>query len=178
MKRLFILMMFVTFFVTAASYGQQLKYSEIKDEYTVRNYREKIDDNPCYSPLLAGVLNIVFPSAGYYYINETARGLMVFGGELLAFSVSFYGIAGMLSAGPESALAGHNAQAVLLTGVIASNILYLWSVFDVVQISKLKNLAIQDRRQNLSLRINPDLSLASFPNQNFPVVGARLSITF
>lgn len=177
MKKCLFLLLVVMFLTATGSFGQRLKYSDIKDDYTTSNYC-KVIDHQHYSPFLAGALNFVFPALGYYYVDETVRGLMMSGGELLAITVAIYGLTRVLSTELNSEFANHNARAIMITGTIAANVLYLWSIIDVVRISKVKNMALQDKKQSLTLRVNPNFGIASMSNRCSPFVGARLSIAF
>ncbi|MBN1768633.1 MAG: hypothetical protein JXR50_09685 [Prolixibacteraceae bacterium] len=177
MKKGIVLMLLVISLTVANSFGQRLRYRNIKNDYSLSNYNEKVDHQH-YSPFLAGALNFVLPTVGYYYVDEAMRGMMILGGELLSFSVAIYGLTGVLSPDFGGITPAYNSRTVMYAGVIALNAFYLWSIIDVVHIALVKNMALEERRQGLTLRINPDLGIACILNRNLPVAGIRLTMTF
>ena len=65
----------------------------------------------------------------------------------------------------------------MLSGMIATGIIQIWCIFDVVKIAKIKNLANQNNK--VTIKLNPDLNLISKDyNNNSAVYGLRLSFVF
>jgi hypothetical protein len=127
--------------------------------------------------LVAGFCNFSYPPAGYFYIEEPARGLLVFGAQLVTTGVFIYGFLMEMSVNYEYEKAP-GARAVMLSGIIATSAIYIWSIYDVVRIAKIKNLAHQKSGQKLSIKFSPDINLISMQNNYSPIAGLQMSITF
>lgn len=173
-KIAFILIFF--FSMTLVCFGQKIKYRDYKDDISLKNYRETIK-NPKYSPIAAGLFNYVFPPAGYFYVGEPIRGACVLGSELVTSSVFVYGLVMSMSIDTETGQSPEGARAIMLSGMIATGIIQIWCIFDVVKIAKIKNLANQNNK--VTIKLNPDLNLISKDyNNNSAVYGLRLSFVF
>lgn len=177
MKRTTILLLILILLFSTNTFAQQLKYRDIKNAYTTKNYRDKIED-PNYSPLITCVFNFFTPLASYYYLDETVRGVCVFGGQMIASAASIYGCVIVMNSTPHPKLSNDNARTIIASGLIVSSAIYLWSFFDVVKIAKIKNLAYQNNENKLSLKISPDLNFISMKNSYSPVAELRMSIAF
>lgn len=163
------------FTLTLSSFGQRVRYKDIKNEISIKDYNEKIT-NAQYSPVLAGTCNYLLPSSGYFYVGEPLRGVCVLGGELVTGSVLAYGIMTSMSANHETGEAPKGARAVLISGFVATSLLHLWSVYDVVRIAKIKNIAYQNKQ--ISLMAKPNMFIVSMNDRNYRVCGITLSVNF
>lgn len=149
---------------TAHLIGQKIKYNDVKNEFSTQDYKTKIT-NPKFSPFGAGVLNYLLPSTGYFYVGETSRGIVVLVTEgviaavlvrnikndldnfTINFQKKFLGINQNKSS---------NSQNIVPTKIIVPIFLgiYVWSIFDVAKVAKVKNLAYQKRDASLSIEPN------------------------
>lgn len=162
-------------FMTFSSFGQKIMYKDYKNDISTKNYREKIE-TPKYSPLVAGVCNYVVPSSGYFYIGEPIRGACVFGSELVTSSLFVYGLVMSMSVDFETGQSPEGARAVMFSGIIATGLIQIWSIFDVVNITKVKNLAYQDTK--VSLMVKPNLFIVNQNDKNIATYGLTLSFNF
>lgn len=172
----FILLLIFIFTLTSGAFAQNIKYRDYKNKVSTKNYRQKIE-NPKYSPALAGVLNIfVYPSIGYYYLNEPVRGLAVLGSELIASGAFVTGLVMSLTVDHTTGQSPNGARAIMFSGVIVGGIIQTWSLFDVIKIAKVKNLAYQNAKVSLSLQ--PDLLIVNQNAKNKALGGISLSYSF
>lgn len=160
--------------VSLNSFGQRLKYRDIKDDYSTKDYR-KIITTSYHSPLVAGVCNYLFPALGYFYIEEPGRGSIVLGSELVTSSIFMYGLLRTMSIDSETGKSPSGARAIMISGMIGTGLIQIWSIFDVVKIAKIKNLARQNNKP--SVELNPELNFMSL-NHKFATYGLRVSIGF
>ena len=176
MKTIFPIILFLIILFSSSAYGQKIKYKNVKDSISLTNYRQKIE-NPKYSPLLAGVCNYLIPSSGYFYIGEPVRGLYVLGGELISGGVFMYGLATIMNFAPGTNPADNNAMIVMLAGLVSMEAIFIWSIFDVIKVAKVKNLAYQ--YNNVSVSLSPTV-LPGYqqPNGNNTAFGLKLHINF
>ncbi|MDA3817149.1 MAG: hypothetical protein PF486_07225 [Prolixibacteraceae bacterium] len=165
----------MTSFFYVKSSGQEPKYRFIKNQFTTENYREKIGYQK-YSPFAAGLCNFAYPPAGYLYINEPTRGLLVTGSQLITSGVFLYGFWMGMGVNYEYEKAP-GSKALMLSGFIATSAIYLWSVFDVVKIAKIKNLAWQEMHQ-AHVEFTPAINWAHAHNKQALTAGISLHITF
>lgn len=161
------------FLLTFSCFGQKIKYKDYKDDISIKKYQETIK-SPKYSPIVAGVCNYVFPSAGYYYVGEPIRGACVLGSQLLASGMFFYGLFSSMGIDSETRQSSNGARVCMLSGMIASGLIHVWSIYDVVKIAKIKNLAYQDNR--IAMKLNPNLSFTSKTNKKSVILGLRLTV--
>lgn len=171
-KILIVLFFLIT---TIESPGQELKYNNVKNQFTTENYREVINHQK-YSPFVAGLCNFAYPLSGYLYIREPVRGLLVTGSQLVTTGVFLYGFMKAMEVNYDYEKAPA-AKTIMLSGIISSSVLYIWSVFDVVKIAKIKNLAWQ-KRQQVNIEFAPDISLSQYQNKSPFSAGISLKITF
>jgi hypothetical protein len=163
------------FLFTLNSYGQKIRYKDFKNEISTKNYRQTIE-NPKYSPMAAGVCNYLIPSSGYFYVGEPIRGACVLGSELVTSSVFVYGLVMSMSVDSETGQSHEGARAVMFSGMIATGLIQIWSIYDVVKIAKIKNLAYQGTK--VSLIVKPDLFITNQNDRNMATFGLRLSLNF
>lgn len=163
------------FSMTFSSFGQRIKYKDYKNSISTKKYKEKIE-TPKYSPVAAGIFNAVFPSSGYFYVGEPVRGAVVLGSELVTGSVFFYGLVTSMSVDAETGQSPERARAMMFSGLIATGIIQIWSIFDVVNITKVKNLAYQGSK--VSIIMKPDLFIVNRNGKNRATYGLRLRLNF
>lgn len=169
------LILSLIFLFTLNSQGQKIRYKDFKNKVSVKNYRQKVE-NQKYSPVAAGVCNYLMPSVGYFYVDEPIRGLCVLGSELVTSSVFIYGLVLSMGVDSETQQSPEGARAVMFSGIIATGIIQIWSIYDVVKIAKIKNLAYQDTK--VSLMVKPDLFIVNQNDRNTATYGLRLSVNF
>ncbi len=170
---LFLFCLFVL--ISINTNAQEIKYRDVKHDFSTRSYRA-IVGKQYYSPLIAGVLNYAFPSAGYFYVDEPLRGAVVFGSTIVITGVSLYALVNTLAFDYETGKSPAGSRELLFAGVISSSVLFIWSIFDVVRIAKIKNLAYQ--HSNMSLSLNPELTFMSSSDNNSAVYGINLTFSF
>lgn len=157
------------------SFGQKIKYRNFKNDFSLENYREKINDEK-YSPFVAGVCNYLFPSAGYLYVGEPLRGACVFGSHMVASSAFVAGLIMSMGINYETGSSPKGGRIIMFSGIIASGFIQIYSIYDVVRIAKIKNLAFQENKITLDLK--PDLFQLSHSENNSAVYGLKQSIHF
>jgi len=118
----------------------------------------------------------VFPSSGYFYVGEPLRGVCVFGSELVTGSVFVYGLTLSMSVDNETGQSPEGAREIMYTGIIATGLIYVWSIFDVVKIAKVKNLAYQENK--ITMDIKPDFLPINQNNDYSLACGLKLKIIF
>lgn len=164
------LLLILLLFTTINLFSQKIRYRDYKNDFSTKQYRTKIK-NQKYSPLLAGVCNYIIPSSGYFYVGEPVRGLCVLGSELIAGSVMMSGLVLSFEGGNSE-----NSLTLMYSGMLATWLIQIWSVFDVVKIAKIKNLAFQENTTAIDLR--PDLIIINQNNNAVLTCGLKLKISF
>lgn len=169
MKFLFILL----FSFSTYMFAQKIKYNDVKHDFSTKDYFKTIQ-NPKYSPIGAGIMNYFVPSSGYFYVGEPGRGVILLVSEsiligLLANNVKNH--ADNFSNTFDSFLSGGNSKSKPKNNAVPTGILipmtvvvHFWSVFDVVKVAKVKNLAYQ--KQALSLKIEPNVEVIDMGGEN------------
>lgn len=175
MRNKIALILIFIFSITCSSFGQKIKYKDYKNEISTKNYKERIKIHK-YSPAVAGVCNYVLPSSGYFYVGEPIRGICVLAGELVTGSLCVYGFIKSMSVDSQTGKSPQGARAVMFSGIIATGLIQIWSIFDVVKIAKVKNLAYQETK--LSLMVKPDLFIINQNDKNIATCGLKLSFNF
>ncbi len=66
------------------------------------------------------------------------------------------------------------SRELMLAGLVATGVIHLWSIYDVVKIAKIKNLAYQQR--GISLRMAPSLTKAY--QSDSAIYGFQLNFNF
>ena len=166
--------------VAAVSANAQIKYKELKSEYSYKNYVAQ-DDDP-YKPGWAGAVSFFVPGASQLVMGETVRGLLFIGGNLVLNTIvndSYQDLVKLLDVDAqgkpyftdEEAAAGH--MLVLAASGLASLGLAIWSSIDASHVAKVKNQYYQN------LRVAPTVSLAPAQNGALkPTAGLALSYSF
>jgi len=160
----------ITLMLGLTGFGQKNKYRDYKDDIPLKKEYKK--QKKKYSPFLAGIGNYVLPSSGYFYVGEPVRGACVLGSEAAALSLMVIG--GKESLNNEFSYSIHPMVSV---GVISFVTIWIWSIFDVVKVAKIKNLANQNNK--VTIKLNSDLNFISQDyTNNSAVYGLKLSIGF
>jgi hypothetical protein len=154
------------------SFGQKIEYKDCKNDFSVKHYRDSII-NETYSPLTAGVINFLIPTSGYHYIKEPLRGWCVLGIELIPLGVAFYGFAKSFGNGPGNIEGG---EKLFNYGIIAYELIQIWSLYDVVKIAKIKNLAYQESK--ITMKIKPEFLFVNQNSKSPIAYGLSLNINF
>jgi len=156
------------------SFGQKNNYKEYKNDFSAKHYRDSITKER-YSPFNAGMLNFLLPSTGYHYIEEPLRGWCVLGCELIPLSVAFFGVAASFG---EPGAGGHveGTEKLFNYGILAFELIQIWSCYDVVKVTKIKNLAYQEGK--ITLKIKPEFLVVNQNNNSSIACGLSLNITF
>ena len=154
------------------SFGQKNEYKKFKNDYSVKQYRDSIKYEK-YSPLQAGVFNFLIPTTGYHYIEEPKRGCRVLGTELIPLGIAFYGFAMSFGDGKGNIEGG---EKLFNFGIIAYELIQIWSLYDVVKIAKIKNLAYQESK--ITMNIKPGFLFTNLNNNSSLAFGCRLNINF
>lgn len=169
------LILIFIFSVTFSSLGQNIKYKDYKNDISTNNYRDKIETEK-YSPLVAGVCNVFFPTIGYFYVGEPLRGACVLGNRLVPAGAIFYGLVMSIKGDSELVQFPGGANGLIFSGLLVGATIQIWSVFDVVKIAKVKNLAYS--YNEASLMVKPDFFIVNQNDKNIPTYGLRLSFNF
>ena len=170
-----ILLLGLTVLISTISYGQKVRYRDCKNNYSTKHYRDSIE-NQKYLPLAAGFLNYLIPSTGYYYIGEPLRGACVLGGELITGSVFISGLIMSMSVDSETGQSARGGRTVMYSGLIATGLIQIWSIYDVVKIAKIKNLAYQEKY--LTIKLQPDFYIGSIVDNKTAIYGLKLTMDF
>lgn len=159
----------------------KIKYRHVKDNISLDNYREVIDQER-YSPLIAAACNYLLPSAGYFYVGESLRGVAVFGSEITTSMIFTTGLVLTLATGPEIESSVKTnfrpifGRVLLFTGIFSTGLIQLWSIYDVVKIAKVKNIA--NCEQKISMSLQPSVEFINLNNTNFNTLGLKLQVSF
>lgn len=173
-NKITLLLIFI-FSVTFSSHGQKIKYKDYKNDISTKNYRDKIETEK-YSPLVAGVCNVFFSPIGYFYVGEPLRGACVLGSGLVPTGVMFYGLTMSIKGDSELVKFPGGANGLIFSSLLVGATIQIWSIFDVVKIAKVKNLAYS--QDEASLMVKPDFLLVNQNDKNIPTYGLRLSFNF
>ncbi|MDG1057374.1 MAG: hypothetical protein P8H43_04895 [Crocinitomicaceae bacterium] len=158
----------ITLMLGLTGFGQKNKYRDYKDDIPLKKEYKK--QKKKYSPFVAGIGNYVLPSSGYFYVGEPVRGACVLGSEVAAMGLMAIG-------GNESFNNGVFIHPMVSVGAISFAIIWIWSIFDVVKVAKIKNLANQNNK--VTIKLNSDLNFISQDyTNNSAVYGLKLSIGF
>lgn len=168
MKKLSIL---IATLLIVCHFGVQAQtYKQNKLVYNHREYiKQPTDPN---NPTIAGISSFFIPGLGQVISSEFGRGLGFFGGSLGCAVVSVVGYA-----------QGDDASKdwLLLTGMLGSMIVSVWSSIDAVKVAKVNNMYLQDKHKSeIKLELSPYIDYANygFSGQGSPVGGLSLSMKF
>jgi len=178
MKKNIFLTLCVLLLPVFSTLGQEINYQDIKSKYNTAYYSERVTD-PAYYTMVGVVCNVFMPGLGQLYVDESKRGVILLGSNFIASGI---GIAGMLMSLTidENGRSSEGGRLLLYTGLGASALIQMWSIFDVVRIARLKNIAYSEQRKQSSyLDINPYAEPIRFDGvQKSYVYGLSLSISF
>lgn len=142
-------------------HAQKIRYRDVKNEFKTRDYRN-LKGEKKYSPLAAAICNYAFPSVGYFYIDEPVRGSVVLGLELASSSLMIAGLVKSVQADYGKGNSVQQVRNLVYAGFISSGAVFLWSIFDVVHVARVKNMAYNNRE--LSMHIHPEILSVSTVN--------------
>ena len=176
-KKVFLWLFFLVV-IQFSTFGQNIKYRDIKNSYTTSNYSQRVKD-PTYSAFLAGTINYLLPGLGHVYVGEPLRGLCFFGGAMVATGVTMTGLIMSMSVDDEGNSDG-SGRMLLYSGAGATLIIGWWGIFDVIKVARLKNIAISERNNHTaSLNFYPSLKFGRLNGDDDSFVyGMTVSLTF
>lgn len=154
--------------------AQKIKYRDVKDLYQIEDYNISREDQR-YSPGLNASLNFIFPSIGHFAVEEYGRGLAFIGGQFLTSSIFLVGFVSSMSV-DEYGRSPSYARPLMLSGLFATTGIFVWSIVDVIQVTKVKNMAFAD--QNLSISMAPCRMTGSLIGSEGSLHGFSLALTF
>lgn len=155
-----------------------MRYRDIKKLYNPRKYTRQFGDP--YNPTLSGVASWLIPGLGQGLCDEWGRGLAVFGGYVLGYSLWMTYMLKTASYNSYSNNYTLKPAPVLVGGVllVAYNI---WNIVDAVHVAKIKNMYYQDLRgqqTSFSMSLTPCFTYLNTPDANTPVWGLSVNIGF
>ncbi len=142
-----------------------MKYSELRRMYRTKNYMHY--ENAAYQPGLMGIASFLVPGLGACLADEWARGLPCFVGTSLLGGIAY----DMYTNGaPNYALCA-------MAGGVA---LWIWSIVDAVNISKVKNMYIHDymKMYGANITIMPSFSCVKMNDSTIPTAGFNTFFKF
>lgn len=155
----------ILLYVSSHSYSQKIRYKDVKDQYSIGEYY-KVND-PKYSVIAAILLNFYVPGVGHMYVGELGRGVLFLGGAFLTTATTAVGLLTW-------SLNSEQGPDIFITGLGTSVIVYLWSVFNVIKVVKIKNIAYNELQSGkVQFSMTPQLGF-----QDNPYAGVRLCFTF
>jgi hypothetical protein len=147
-------------------YSAEAQYSKYKRNYNVKMYSYEKTDR--YSPVVAGTLAII-PGLGHVYAGEPLRGLSFFGGAVGSAGIVFLG----------AYLAFTDIQVLpyifLFSGCTAFLATYICNFIDAVKVSKVKNMALDDKA--ISCKFQPEL-MVNLKGVRTYSIGISLKVNF
>ena len=159
-------------------------YNARREYYKGTQYISEYGDP--YNPWVAGFASYFLPGLGQIVCGETGRGLAFLGGVTGAYVLTFAGIAGLSSYNYDGGYYnGGNSTATMIVigGAIATAGIYIWNIFDAVQVAKVNNLYRRDleKHAQLNIQIAPYIDmnkqLVSLGEKQ-PTVGLSLHVNF
>lgn len=142
-----------------------MKYKELRRIYRTKDYVHY--ENAAYQPGIMGIASFLVPGLGACLADEWARGLPCFVGTSLLVGAAYDTY---INGAPNYALCA-------MAGGVA---LWIWSIVDAVNISKVKNMYIHDymKMYGANLMVLPSVSYAKLNNSMVSVAGLTLSLNF
>ncbi len=146
------------------------KYSEIKGNYSVKNY-VKSDVDP-YQVFWIGLGSFAVPGSGQLIMRETKRGWMFLGGSMVIdMAASIAGTNQIMKSvqkvGDSYQVVDQNAlktgHTVIAVAALAQVGLAIWSCIDAVNVAKVKNMYYQDlagKKHSVSTDLHPSVNYA------------------
>lgn len=142
-----------------------MKYSKLRRMYRTKNYVHY--ENAAYQPGLMGIASFLVPGLGACLSDEWTRGLPCFVGTVLLGGLTYD-------------LYTNGAQTQAMIAMAGGVALWIWSIVDAVNISKVKNMYIHDymKMYGANLTVLPAVSYAKLNNSMVPVAGLSISLNF
>ena len=137
------------------------------NKYDLDNYDRSVSYK--YSPILAGVFSYALSGTGHFYVGEPLRGISFLVPEIVLYGIMANTISNNLFA--------DSPPSSYYINLLSLVVLKIWAIVDVVKISKIKNLAYNDK--NLSLKIYPNLNISSYNKiDTTQIIGLNITIEF
>lgn len=154
-------------------------YSINKLKYDYHLYTPEYGDP--YNPALSGIFSFFLPGLGQVLCGETSRGLGFFGaytgcaiiygvGAFEVFNSSYY----------QNTPIQPTINGTMLLGAGGMLAVYVWSIVDAINVAKVNNMYVRDRRKTseINLKFAPYLEPISINNQVTVPVGLSMRVTF
>ena len=161
------LFLVVTIFIIQPIFSQ---YKNDRLLLNPRNYEKKESDP--YNPTLNGIASFIIPGLGQMSAGETERGISQF----LCYGASILMIQVALNNFDEETetFSSKGSETIGKVGLAGFIVTSIGSAIDAVRVSKVKNMAYQEKYQNVSLRFTP--TTIRYKNHSITATGIRLSI--
>lgn len=171
-----------------------MKYKELKDIYSSRDYVKSIGDP--YSPFWSGIASMAVPGMGQLICGETGRGLGIIAGDIALSAGAYYCAQKFMSYAQKDAdgnyVKDENGNVVMtdeeaakkwafgFVGVLFAGLGYdIWNIFDAVKVAKVKNMYYNDlQRRTMEMGLYPTFDYAMTATGTAPVAGLTLSVKF
>ena len=197
MKRIFTVLIALAVAATtvSAQIAPGMKYKELKDLYSAKDYTRSQGD--AYYPGWAGAASFVVPGLGQMICKEGGRGVAILGGDIAIGIVGNIAATKMLSYVEKDSAGkyvkdadGHyvitdEAAAKkwlgALVGVGLVGFAYeIWNICDAVKVAKVKNMYNRDLvgKHAMELNLYPSVDFAMTSNGTKPVAGMTLAVNF
>ena len=187
MKILKPILLSLMLFCFCSIYGQKNNYKDLKGVYSGRDFKY-LEDKPTFSPLIAGLGNILYSGVGHFYLREPKRGFTYLRAEILAEGfafISFYSfVYSAVSHIDEESFAGivffYGPMLYLMASPFIIVAIRTLSTIDAIKIAQVKSVAYEKiNKQKLSLSLLPEVKFQNFGMQaNSLVCGLNLRLTF
>ncbi|MEN8117037.1 MAG: hypothetical protein ABFS16_08670 [Bacteroidota bacterium] len=163
MKKIILIGLFITTVLISNA-----QYRTYKNNYELKGYTWQPTDK--YKSGTAAAFAIV-PGVGHIYIDQPLRGLIFPAGMAVSVYLMVYGSLDSW-ADSMSGRSSSSGEIVSYLGLISFVGFYAWNFFDVVRVSKIKNMHF--RETGMAMRIEPFTEGYLYSN----IAGVRLKINF
>ncbi len=151
-------------------YGRTLKpnmkYKELRPLYDTRDYVHY--ESAAYKPGIMGIASFLIPGFGDCLVDEWGRGLLQFGGTIVC------------TAGASILSKGYHFDEGAFVCAAGGLAIWIWSIFDAVKVSKIKNMYIHDymKMYGADFKLYPSVSCLTTTGKTIPTAGLTLALTF
>jgi TM2 domain-containing membrane protein YozV len=158
-------------FITTVSNAQ---YKVNKTKYDYKMYQPQVGDP--YNPGVAGLTSFLIPGLGQMIAGEGGRGAAFLGGNAGTLVLLFVG-SGMSAADIEDGGDGSSGLGLVTVGALGALAVDIWAIVDAVRVSKVNNMAFQDKNKT-SLMVIPSVITSDYFGKNKVTPGLSLQVTF
>lgn len=178
MKQTIIALLIV--FGLSFSVANAQSYSLNKKVYNAKEYIPQPGDPN--NPLVSGLASFFLPGLGQALSGEVGRGLAFFGGSVACIGVTMAGALQNVDANIKTNNYEPTTKGLglMLAGALGYTAIGIWSVFDAVNVAKVNNMYIQDKKGQLGCRLelNPYFDTNTYLGQTSGSAGLSMKITF